>query len=78
MKLFKKKNGDKIFVGVLVFFVFVFLATPDVQAFSPCNNALSKCAIDSLVAGLLSGPVVLSAYFAMCLSGYAWCQKYYY
>ena len=42
-----------------------------------CKNALSRCTVDAVIAGLFSGPQSFLVYYSGCFIGYSWCLKYY-
>ena len=76
MKQFKKRKGNAILLGVLVF-VFVFSAfTPALDA-GVCERALHKCAVDAAIAGVTGGVITGLAWGSVCMAGYDWCLRYY-
>jgi len=61
-----------LIVCVCFFLVFSVNASADV-----CEKALSRCAVDAVIAGLFSGPQSFLLYASGCFMGYSWCLKYY-
>ncbi len=78
--MFSKNKLTKWAAALTVAAVLTALYAAPIQAresVSICNNALVKCGLDAVVAGLLSGGSAMALTFMGCLIGYDWCLKYY-
>ena len=76
-----KKNScrrqAKALASALVFLILGLAFAPAVQADDVCEEALTKCLVDAVVALIISGPQAAGAYALGCLNGYTWCLKYF-
>lgn len=77
MKEFIKHSAKKLVVVGLIFSLVILCSSPGFASKEVCENALIKCGVDAVVAGLISGPQSFLAYSAGCFIGYSWCLKYY-
>jgi hypothetical protein len=77
MKKFIKLSPKKLVAAGLIFSLVVFCSSPVLASKEVCENALTRCGVDALIAGLFSGPQTFMAYYAGCLMGYSWCLRYY-
>jgi len=78
--MFPKKKLKKWAAALTVAAVLAVLYAAPIQArenTSICTNALVKCGVDAVVAGLLSGGTAMALTAMGCLIGYDWCLKYY-
>lgn len=77
MNNFKNRRFRRIFILGLLCFVCLFLISSAFASEDVCNNALSRCTTDAVIAGLFSGPQTFILYYSGCFMGYTWCLKYY-
>lgn len=77
MKEFIKHSAKKFVVVGLIFSLVIVCSMPGFASKEACENALIKCGVDAVVAGLFSGPQTFLAYYAGCFIGYSWCLRYY-
>jgi len=42
-----------------------------------CEEALGRCGMDAVLAGMMGGGHVFGVYAAGCVLGYSWCLNYY-
>lgn len=53
------------------------LFPPDLEArVGICEEALGRCGVDAVIAGLMGGAPAFGAYGAACALGYMWCLEY--
>ena len=79
MKKIHKKKGSRILIGMLVFSLLMgVVMAPSLHASrAVCEEALAKCGIDAVIAGLTGGPLAFALWGTGCLLGYDFCLRYY-
>jgi hypothetical protein len=79
MNKIHKKKGSRILIGALVFSLLTGVVfAPSLHASRAiCERALSRCAVDALIAGLTGGPIAFALWGTGCLAGYDFCMRYY-
>ena len=77
MKILKNQHFRRIIILGLMFFVSIFFISSNYASAGVCKKALSRCTVDSVIAGLFSGPQSFLLYYSGCFMGYSWCMKYY-
>jgi len=77
MNILKNQHFKRILILGLTVCVCLFFVSSTFASEDVCKKALSKCAIDAVIAGLFSGPQSFLLYYAGCFMGYSWCLKYY-
>lgn len=79
MNKIHKIIGNRILIGALVFSLLMGVVTaPSLHAnLAVCEEALARCGIDAIIAGLTGGPLAFSLWGTGCLMGYDFCLRYY-
>ena len=73
----KKIGFKKFLAGVLVLALFGVLSMPTYGSGDVCYDALEKCAVQAIMAGMFGGMNSFASYASGCFIGYDWCLKYY-
>jgi hypothetical protein len=77
MDVFRRQRVRGFVAAGLIFCLFLFSASLFASEKEECDRALTKCSVDAVIAGILSGPQTFLLFASGCLMGYTWCLKYY-
>ena len=75
----KKQNFcfKRFLIGVLVIALVGVVSVSAQGNNEICGQALEKCAVQAVMAGMFGGMNSFAAYASGCFMGYNWCLKYY-